>query len=97
MAWLKVFGLYYRTLKYPRIKQIYRRVRRAVYKPKLTRLSDSRDMIIRKSEAPSKIPNKLESLFDYHKFRFPSMILSLQLLAEFGWRYWIKRIVRGKD
>ena len=83
MAWLKVFGLYYRTLKYLRIKQIYHRVRRAIYKPKLPRLSDSRDMIIRKSEAPSKFPNKHDSLLDYHKFRFLNKTIELKFPV--GW------------
>ena len=78
MAWLKVFGLYYRTLKYLRIKQIYHRVRRAIYKPKLPRLSDSRDMIIRKSEAPSKFPHKHDSLLDYDKFRFLNKTIELK-------------------
>ena len=83
MTWLKVFGLYYRTLKYLRIKQIYHRVRRAIYKPKLPRLSDSRDMIIRKLEAPSKFPNKHDSLLDYHKFRFLNKTIELKFPV--GW------------
>ena len=83
MAWLKVFGLYYRTLKYLRIKQIYHRVRRMIYKPKLPCLSDSRDMVIRKYEAPSKFPNKHDSLLDHHKFRFLNKTIELKFPV--GW------------
>ena len=83
MAWLKVFGLYYRTLKYLRIKQIYHRVRRAIYKPKLPRLSDSRDMIVRQTRGASKFQSKSDSLLDYNKFRFLNK--TIQLKFPVGW------------
>lgn len=78
MSWLNVFGLYFRTVKYLRVKQIYHRIRRAIYKPNLTGLSDTRGMVVREILAPSKFPNKSDCLLDDNKFRFLNKTVELR-------------------
>ena len=83
MRWFEVFGLYYRTLKYLKVKQIYYRVKRTIYKPKLPNFSHSRDMVIRGFSPELQFPNKNDSFLEYGKFRFLNKTIELEFPE--GW------------
>lgn len=82
MEILKRLGLYYRTLKFLKLKQIYFRALRFLYTPRLPKINDLMKMIIRDHHFSKMFPSKKASIFN-NKFNFLNKEIELKFPE--GW------------